>query len=466
MQKRLFEVMSRASKYYERNLESNEEARDYLDSRGIQPKTVKRYSLGFALPDWQNISGVQTFDPDLLEGCGLTKRGSGGRIYDRFRSRIMFPIRDVKGRVMGFGGRILPNEEESDGEQVKYLNSPSTEIYSKGESLHGLYEFLNNVPQGSQVVLVEGYLHAIALTQAGIPAIAALGTAFTKRQLQQSFRWWKQIVCCFDGDRAGRAAAWRAVEIAFSCIGPGTEMKILPLPPGFDPDDFVRTRGGEAFEQAMNQAQGVGEFFCDELTSNTDLTNPDVRVRVVERAQPIVGAIQYAPYRQAIESRLRELTGIDVASVKSSPARQERQKGGRRRRSKIPRDVRLVTYILRHVPVCHELDEALVQKLRPWKDSSPPVNMVMRIRDDGLQNASEVVGSYSGSRLGEFLAEASLTSGPSGSSVTAKEEIARALRKLDLRLSAEARKDRVHSSEEPDAIEQYGTLYPQKSTES
>ncbi|WP_278374283.1 DNA primase, partial [Idiomarina abyssalis] len=249
------ELMSKTARFFQHQLkhhENSERVINYLKGRGLSGETVKRFQIGYAPDAWDSL--LSTFGSSapqrqqLLE-LKLINRNEKGRHYDFFRDRVMFPIHDRRGRVVGFGGRII------DGDGPKYLNSPETRLFHKGSELYGYWHMQQAVRKPEQVCIVEGYMDVVALSQAGIDyAVASLGTATTSEQLQRLFRTSPRVVCCYDGDRAGRDAAWRALENALPLLRDGLDMAFLFLPEGEDPDSVVREHGAEAFEQQLKRA--------------------------------------------------------------------------------------------------------------------------------------------------------------------------------------------------------------------
>ncbi|CCP05712.1 DNA primase [Erwinia amylovora MR1] len=228
-----------------------------------------------------------------------------GRSYDRFRERVMFPIHDKRGRVIGFGGRVL-----GDG-MPKYLNSPETEIFHKGRQLYGLYEALKNYPEPGKLLVVEGYMDVVALAQFGVDyAVASLGTSTTAEHIQLLFRSTDTVICCYDGDRAGREAAWRALETALPYMNDGRQLRFMFLPDGEDPDTLVRKEGKEAFEARMEQAMPLSTFLFDTLMPQVDLRSPDGRAQLSTLALPLISQVPGETLRIYLRQELGNKLGI------------------------------------------------------------------------------------------------------------------------------------------------------------
>ena len=269
--KDLFELMNQIARFYESNLKSAPHAVEYLKGRGLTGEVVKRFNIGYAPSDWDQVrrrfGASRDHEQLLISGGMLITRDNGPGSYDRFRDRIMFPIRDKRGRVIGFGGRVL-----GDG-TPKYLNSPETPIFHKGRELFGLYEVKQAHKDPRRILVVEGYMDVVALGQYDIDyAVAALGTATTSDHIHTLFRTTAEVVCCYDGDNAGREAAWRALDNALPHLQDGRELKFVFLPDGEDPDSLVRKIGKEGFEALLDEAQPFADFMFQRLRRGRNTT--------------------------------------------------------------------------------------------------------------------------------------------------------------------------------------------------
>ncbi len=303
----LYEVLARAEQYYRETLKTSPAAIDYLKGRGLSGQSAARFGLGYAPDAWQPLAGVfADYRDALLEEAGLVINGEGGKRYDRFRGRVMFPIRNEQGRVIAFGGRVLGSGEP------KYLNSPETPLFSKGRELYGLHENRRAIQQAGEVLVVEGYMDVVMLSQHGVDnAVATLGTAVTADQVRRLFRIADNVVFAFDGDAAGRKAAWRALENALPQLPDGKRAGFLFLPEGEDPDSHARAHGGEAFRQLVAQATPLSDFLIDSLTRKTELASQEGRVKLVKLAEPYLRQLVQAPLLAgALRRRLAELTGL------------------------------------------------------------------------------------------------------------------------------------------------------------
>ncbi|WP_335923338.1 DNA primase [Shewanella chilikensis] len=288
----LYQLMEEANRYYQSQLRQHQDKQkvlDYLAFRGLSDQVVERFGIGFAPDGWDGLLSryrSQQESQDKLLTAGMIISNDNGKRYDRFRDRLMFPIRDRRGRVIAFGGRVL-----GDG-TPKYLNSPETPIFHKGNELYGLYELKQAHREPRQVLIVEGYMDVVALAQFGVDyAVASLGTSTTAEQFQLLLRSAKEVVCCYDGDNAGKEAAWRALETALPLLKPGDTVRFMFLPQGEDPDSMVRKTGKEAFEALIDEAQTLTEFLFDTLTTKygTDKGNlAKQAIALIEKIQDTV----------------------------------------------------------------------------------------------------------------------------------------------------------------------------------
>src|SRR5437016_8154827 len=270
-------LLLHAAKFYRAALKEAPRAIDYLKDRGLTGPIAVRFGIGYAPDEWQPLARVfPDYQDKALETAGLVVAGDAGKRYDRFRDRIMFPIHDARGQVIGFGGRVL-----GDGEP-KYLNSPETPVFSKGRELYGLYLARNAIREAGRVVVVEGYMDVVALAQHGVEyAVATLGTSTTPVHAQKLFRMAETVVFCFDGDPAGRKAAWRALENTLPVLVDGKNARFLFLPDGEDPDDAVRRRGKAAFEAMVESAVPLSDFLLAELGRRSPPSSADGRAVLV-----------------------------------------------------------------------------------------------------------------------------------------------------------------------------------------
>ena len=311
----LLEILGEASRYYKDQLRSHTDASTtiaYLKQRGLTGEIAAQFDLGYAPTGWDNLSSTAGNEEklDLMVKAGLiSKRESGGH-YDRFRARVIFPIHDNKGRVIAFGGRLLDEGEP------KYLNSPETPVFHKGSELYNLHRARSAIAQQQMSIVVEGYMDVLALAQHGIDhCVATLGTATTTTHLQRLFRLAPSIVFCFDGDRAGRDAAGRALEIALPLLESGRQVSFLFLPDGEDPDSVIRDQGADTFRTLIDSATPLPDLLFDTLLNQTDLTRMDGKARLATLARPLVSRVPEGPLRELMQQRLSDLTGVAPSSL-------------------------------------------------------------------------------------------------------------------------------------------------------
>ena len=307
----LYNLLDAAAAFFRRQLDANDRARAYFDGRGLDATTLARFNLGFAPDAWdalKNALGTNAQRIALLEKAGMLTSGERGSKYDRFRNRVMFPILDRRGRTIAFGGRVLSKEDSP-----KYLNSPETPLFHKGRELFGLWQVREAHAKIPRLIVVEGYMDVISLHQFGVPqAVATLGTATTRDHAEILFRQCADVYFCFDGDRAGRQAAWRAVESVLPRMRDGRQALFLFLPDGEDPDTLVRKEGLAGFEQRLKDAMPLSEFFFGELGKDVNLGSLDGRARLAERARPLLAQIPDGAFRDLMLAELDKSTGVRV----------------------------------------------------------------------------------------------------------------------------------------------------------
>lgn len=297
--------------FYANHLIRTEQAMKYVQQRGLSVEIVRHYGLGYAPNDWQGLAQIfQPYPNQMLNESGMLVEKEG-RFYDRFRHRLMFPIRGLDGQIIGFGGRVL------DESKPKYLNSPDTVLFDKGRNLYGLYEARAAIRDTKRVLVVEGYMDVIALAQFGIGyAVAALGTATTAEHIKLLMRQSDAIYFCFDGDAAGKKAAWRALENALPQLKDDKSLHFLFLPENHDPDSYIRVNGAERFEDALlHQSQPLSVYFWQYLTENLTLENQEGRAELVKKATPLLKQIQAPTLSFLLKQELSRLTGIDPANL-------------------------------------------------------------------------------------------------------------------------------------------------------
>jgi DNA primase len=321
----LYTVIDAAAKFYQRELGKSEKARAYFEARGLDASTIERFGLGYAPDAWDSLKNALGTSPQrlsLLEKAGLLKTGERGGKYEYFRDRVMFPIADRRGRTIAFGGRILEKTEESG---PKYLNSPETTLFHKGQQLFALWQVRQLHSKIARLIVVEGYMDVIALFQHGVTqAVATLGTATTRDHAELLFRNCADVYFCFDGDRAGRAAAWRAVESVLPRMRDGRQALFLFLPDGEDPDSLVRKEGAAGLEQRLQAATPLSEFFFQNLSADVNLASLDGKARLAERARPLLTQIPDGAFRDLMLAELDRLTSVRLRMDTPAPVRARR----------------------------------------------------------------------------------------------------------------------------------------------
>ena len=352
----LYDAVEAASKFFQKQLASSDKARAYLDGRGVSEAIRTQFAIGYAPDGFNALRDALGTDPrrmQLLERAGLFSKNDSGRVYDKFRDRVMFPIHDRRGRTIAFGGRVLGKDDGP-----KYLNSPETPLFHKGRELYGLWQVRQAHNKIERLVVVEGYMDVVALFQHGVDtAVATLGTATTPDHAELLFRNAPDVYFCFDGDRAGRGAAWKAVESVLPRMKDGRQAFFLFLPEGEDPDTIVRSEGADGFNARLQAATPLSQFLFDTLGADVNLATLEGKGRLAERAKPLLAQIPDGAFGDLMRQRLTELTGVGARSAGADthvPAQRAR------RPSNTPAPKRslvrsAITLLLQHPPLALEL---------------------------------------------------------------------------------------------------------------
>ena len=316
----LYGAMEAASTFFRDQLANSGKARAYVEKRGIAKDIVERYAIGYAPDGFSVLRDALGTDPrrmQLLERGGLFSKNDKGHVYDKFRDRLMFPIHDRRGRTIAFGGRVIDPEDSP-----KYLNSPETALFHKGRELYGLWQAKQANSKLDRLIVVEGYMDVVALAQYGVSqAVATLGTATTPDHAELLFRNAPDVYFCFDGDRAGRSAAWKALESVLPRMKDGRQAFFLFLPDGEDPDTIVRKEGAVGFDARLAQATPLSQFFFDELGRDINHGTLDGRARLAERARPLLAQLPDGAFADLMRQELQRLTGVDPARAAAAPPR-------------------------------------------------------------------------------------------------------------------------------------------------
>ena len=393
----LYEILSSADRYYRsalRDPKLSGKAVEYLQSRGINGVTARDFGIGFAPAGWEGLKKALTRFPEskLIE-AGMLIRNDAGRVYDRFRERITFPIRDTRGRVVGFGGRVLGNEKP------KYLNSPETEVFQKSRELYGLFEARRALRELPRLLVVEGYMDVVALAQHGIPnAVATLGTATGQTHYEKLFRYTREIVCCFDGDSAGRGAAWKALSSAFPVLQEGRQLRFMFVGDGEDPDTLVRSEGEAKFNQHIEASISAGDYFFREIASGLDLTSMDARARLADLALPLIGKLPDGLYRRMMVERLSREAQISIAAIEKRVGVSFRARTGESvagpPESKISR--KLASYLVHEPTIAEGLSAAMGKELIAISGDTLLSLLLRRVLEQNLTDTSTLLASFVG----------------------------------------------------------------------
>ncbi|MEK8089912.1 DNA primase [Thermithiobacillus plumbiphilus] len=466
----LIQQLEAVARRYQEHLRKHPPALAYLQQRGLNEETIRQFELGFAPARWDFLVrefGQKPQERDMLLGNGLIipREGKEG-YYDRFRDRIMFPIRDHRGRLIGFGGRVLTADA-----QPKYLNSPETQLYHKSDVLYGFFQARDAIRAEQKALVVEGYMDVIALHQQDIRfAVATSGTATTHSHLERLFRAAPEIVFCFDGDRAGREAAWRALDNALPALQEGRLLRFLFLPEGEDPDSYVRKAGRESFLTQLEQAIPALDFLLARLGEQVDMSRTDERARLASLAKPYLDKVPPGPLKQLYDQRLRELVGLAPIQKEFRP----RAKAQRQSRAKPTR----LSLVARSMALLLQLPEQsawqAINRPRLAEVRAPGIGLLCQMLDIVLEtphmNTAILLSRFSEHpSLSRLAALASLDLGALSGPEDGKAEVLAAdvagcvdaLNELSRQARFEVLKARANDSEHPlnaDELKEFVTL--------
>ena len=374
----LYGAMEAASTFFRDQLARSDKAHAYVETRGISPAIVERYAIGYAPDGFSGLRDALGTDPrrmQLLERGGLFSKNDKGNVYDKFRDRLMFPIHDRRGRTIAFGGRVIDPEDSP-----KYLNSPETALFHKGRELYGLWQAKQANQVLARLIVVEGYMDVVALAQYGVSqAVATLGTATTPDHAELLFRSAPDVFFCFDGDRAGRSAAWKALESVLPRMKDGRQAFFLFLPDGEDPDSIVRKEGVDGFDARLRDATPLSEFFFAQLSADVNLASLDGKARLAERCKPLLAQIPDGAFGDLMQQRLTAMTGVG-ARAGGSPAGAQAPRGRQPQRALPGQKPSLVRTAITHV----------VHRPGLAADLQPPFRFAT-LRQPGIELLSELV---------------------------------------------------------------------------
>ena len=374
----LYGAMEAASTFFRDQLARSDKAHAYVETRGISPAIVERYAIGYAPDGFSGLRDALGTDPrrmQLLERGGLFSKNDKGNVYDKFRDRLMFPIHDRRGRTIAFGGRVIDPEDSP-----KYLNSPETALFHKGRELYGLWQAKQANQVLARLIVVEGYMDVVALAQYGVSqAVATLGTATTPDHAELLFRSAPDVFFCFDGDRAGRSAAWKALESVLPRMKDGRQAFFLFLPDGEDPDSIVRKEGVAGFDARLRDATPLSDFFFAQLSADVNLASLDGKARLAERCKPLLAQIPDGAFGDLMQQRLTAMTGVG-ARAGGSPAGAQAPRGRQPQRALPGQKPSLVRTAITHV----------VHRPGLAADLQPPFRFAT-LRQPGIELLSELV---------------------------------------------------------------------------
>ncbi len=453
----LHEVLLRAAQHYRNQLKDAPQAIAYLKKRGLSGEIAKRFGIGYVPEEWQNLAAAfSDYDGPMLATAGLVKQKDDGKRYDVFRNRIMFPIVDVRGNVIGFGGRVLGNEEP------KYLNSPETPVFEKGRELYGLYQARRAIRDAGRVLVVEGYMDVVALAQAEIEyAVATLGTATTPVHVQKLLRQTDEIVYCFDGDKAGRRAAWRALENSLALLVDGKQIRFLFLPEGEDPDTYVRKHGKQAFEALLGKAVPLSRFLLDELASRVDLAAAEGRARLVHEAKPLLKQMPANALRLQLLRELGEKARFSLEEVTqlcelggTAPAARQGQQAAPARVARKP-----VTTLARQVLRALVSSPACASQLTPGQrallgspELAPVAALVDVLMETGADTTAKLFEAVRGTQHADLYHEVAADAMAPTDDGAALDDLKGAFNQLEL-LSVKSEFERLNASGQRSEVE-------------
>jgi DNA primase len=402
-EKPLYELLAKASTFYQKQLKTHPEATkaiEYMQKRGLTGDIAERYLLGYSPSGWHQVNGLASgkYANQLLLDSGLQIKNERGNQYDRFRERLMFPIRDRRGRFIGFGGRVIGNDEP------KYLNSPETPVFHKGRELYGFYEAMQFDRQLDSVIVVEGYMDVIALAQFHVNnAVATLGTATSEEHIKQLFKVVKTITFCFDGDKAGRQAAWKAMESALPELKQGKLIRFAFLPQGEDPDTYIRQHGTEAFSLFINQqSAALSDFLFDQLELQIPLTALEQKAQYVSEAKKYIALIKEPVLVEVLLSELQSRVKMELQNTQQPASSQTKANANKKGMQMTPMR-KLIALIIQQPQLVHE--KPILARIQHW--NLPGVDLLIALAEfierQSTCNTALIIEAWRGSQYESAL---------------------------------------------------------------
>lgn len=394
----LYKLMEQICHYYQTQLKNNEQAVHYLRQRGLTGEIAKHYQLGYAPAGWHTLEQQFRGHKEALITTGMLVCTDEGQIYDRYRERIMFPIHDRLGRIIGFGGRALNNTHKP-----KYLNSPETVIFQKSRELYGLHQILQAKQKQDTVLIVEGYMDVIALAQHGIVnAVAALGTATSTYHIQLLSKHVRCLIFCFDGDNAGYQAAWRALENTLPQLDAGIDARFIFLPQGHDPDSLVREEGAQQFMARFEQAIPLNQFLFDTLLKDIDLRQSGGKTQLVQAVKPYLRTIPNGPYRQLLIDELARLTLLENHRIMQMVEQQVDKNPATTTISRSP--IRLaIALLLQHPEIYQQVNTSLSTAELDGEGQELLQKLLVQVADTPAINTAALIESWRDSEFFDIL---------------------------------------------------------------
>ncbi len=400
--KSALKLLAHAARYFQEQLQHNKKAQEYLKARGLDEDTIKQFKLGFAPPGWDNLFSKCAKSPALINEMfliGLIKKNQQNKYYDVFRDRIMFPIRNIRGQVIGFGGR--------GDDKPKYLNSPETPLFHKGRELYGLYETRQQHATLERILIVEGYMDVIALSQHGIKnAVATLGTATTPQHIKRLFRYTSEIVFCFDGDLAGQQAALRAMQHVIPLMHAGRNIRFMVLPPDEDPDTLVRKIGKAAFEQLIVKSAELSDFLIDHLRKNHNTHTTHGKASFGQAALALIEPLPEGIFRDLMHDRISKIVGIPLDQPQKTQTKPQKTSVS----IKIPQTIRKsISFVLQRPELAESIRIPPQLQVIPIPGLALLMKIVTLLQKNPETHMSLVLQSFDNPSEQQLLAELSST---------------------------------------------------------